>query len=212
MIQTSSRPLYVALAILGTLALFVSAAPAQESSSVAVPEQTTIQGWPGHAHDSQHSGISSVAAQSLNKIHWSVPVDLNPNIQSGELLIHYGSPLITPANTVIVPVKTAANAFRVEAHNGATGALIWSLNTNYQAPAAGFTPPFSPVLQGNNLYIPEGGGTVIVRANPDSATGTTTRVVFYGLANYSANPTAFDQNVQIFPDVEAFVDPTIGSK
>lgn len=204
MIQKSSRPLYVAIAILSFLAVTATATRAQESTSVAVPEQATVQGWPGHAHDSQHTGISSVAAQSLNVIHWSVPVDLDPGVQSGgEILIHYGSPIITPANTVIVPVKTGPNAFRIEAHNGATGALIWSLNTGYQAPTAGFTPPFSPVLQGNNLYIPEAGGTVLVRSNPDSAQGTMTHLAFYGAPNYVAARQAFNQTVQINTPITA---------
>lgn len=203
MIHKFARALYAAIAILVVLAPFASIANAQESTSVAVPEQTTIQGWPAHAHDSQHSGVSSVGAQTLSKIHWSVPVDLDPGIQSGEILVHYGSPLITPANTVIVPVKTGPNSFRVEAHNGATGALIWTINTNYLVPNAGFTPPFSPVLQGNKLYIPEAGGVVLVRQNPDSPTGPMSRLVFYGASNYRTNQTAFNNNVQINTPITA---------
>lgn len=195
--QRLSRPLVAAVAACGFLMLFVSSARAQDSSAEPEVSKAALQGWPGHAHDSQHTAISSVASEPLNKIHWSVPVDLNPDVQQGEILIHYGSPVITPANTVIVPVKTGPNSFRVEAHNGATGALIWSLNTNYKAPSAGFTPPFSPVLSGNFLYIPEAGGVVLVRSSPDSAKGTTQRIVFYGLANYTANHTPYDQNVQI---------------
>ena len=63
----------------------------------------------------------------MSKIHWQVPVDLDP--PQGEIFIHCGSPLVTAANTVIVPVKTGENSFRVEAHNGATGARLWVLNT-----------------------------------------------------------------------------------
>ena len=203
MTQKFSRPMFAALLVLAFLALINAPAHAQESSSIAVPEQTTIQGWPAHAHDSQHSGVSSVGAQALNKIHWSVPVDLDPGIQSGEILVHYGSPLITPANTVIVPVKTGANSFRVEAHNGVTGALIWTLNSNYLVPNAGFTPPFGPVLQGNKLYIPEAGGVVLVRSNPDSPTGPMSRLVFYGASNYRTNQAAFNNNVQINTPITA---------
>ncbi len=163
-ISNYSRPLAVALAVAGFFAALVAPVRAQDASTEPDSSKVVVQGWPGHAHDSQHTAISSVAAQPFNKIHWSVPVDLTPNVQDGEILIHYGSPVITPANTVIVPVKTGANSFRVEAHNGATGALIWSLNTNYKAPSAGFTPPFSPVLSGGFLYIPEAGGVVLVRS------------------------------------------------
>src|SRR5438105_1497769 len=64
-------------------------------------------GWTTHAGNAHHTGLSSVAAQPFGIIHWSTPVDLAP--PSGEILIHYGSPLVTPANTVIVPVKTGTD-------------------------------------------------------------------------------------------------------
>src|SRR5215470_10578959 len=86
--------------------------------------------WPTHSHDEQHTGVSSVAGQTVSKIHWHVPVDLAP--PNGEIFIHYGSPLVTAANTVIVPVKTATG-FRVEGHNGATGKKMWTQATKYQA-------------------------------------------------------------------------------
>jgi hypothetical protein len=71
------------------------------------------------SHDEQHSALSTVQSQALDTMHWHVPVDLRPPY--GEILIHCGSPLVTAAKTVIVPVKTGSNSFRVEAHNGATG-------------------------------------------------------------------------------------------
>jgi hypothetical protein len=151
--------------------------------------------WPNYGHDAQHSGVSTVAAQALNKIHWSTPVDLDP--PGGEITIHYGSPLITAANTVIVPVKTGSNSFRVEAHNGADGTLLWMLNTNYQAPAAEFMPSFSPVLSNNRLYIPAAGGVVMVRENPDQPAGKVETLVFYGAGNYQADRRTFNENVQI---------------
>ena len=52
--------------------------------------------WPTHSHDEQHSGVSSVASQPFNKIHWHTPVDLNP--PGGEIFIHYGSPEIGRAS------------------------------------------------------------------------------------------------------------------
>src|SRR5271170_4943056 len=72
--------------------------------------------WLTHSHDEQHTALSTVESQPLDAIHWHVPVDLDP--PKGEIFIHYGSPLVTAANTVIVPVKTGANSFRVEAHDG----------------------------------------------------------------------------------------------
>jgi len=166
------------------------------SFSLAVAQQVTNNGWPNYAHDPQHSGVSAVAAQEFSKIHWSTPVDLHP--PSGEIFIHYGSPIITAANTVIVPVKTGNNSFRVEAHNGTDGTLLWMQNTNYQAPSsAAFLPSFSPALSHNRLYIPAAGGIVVVRENPDQPTGKAFQLAFYGLKNYQANPSTYNANVEI---------------
>ena len=83
---------------------------------------TGLPVWGGYAHDPQHTGISTIASQALQTIRWSTPVDLAPQYSGSDLLIHYGSPLVTANNTVLVPVKTSANGnFRVEAHNGETG-------------------------------------------------------------------------------------------
>src|SRR6478672_4880874 len=67
--------------------------------------------------DAQHTAVYLPPAQDLNRIRWSTSIDLN---NSGELA-HYGSPLITAANTVVVPVKTASNGFQLNVFNGADG-------------------------------------------------------------------------------------------
>lgn len=154
-----------------------------------------VGSWVTHAHDAQHTGISSVAAQPFRAIHWQVPVDLAP--PTGEIFIHYGSPLVTADNTVIVPVKTGNDSFRIEAHNGATGKLLWRQATGYLAPAATFLPGMGPTLFGNKLYVPDIAGRVIVRENPNLATGTVKHLYFYGLQNYLDDPQAYQQNVQI---------------
>lgn len=150
--------------------------------------------WPSHSHDEQHTGVSSVASQPLNRIRWHVPVDLAP--PQGEIFIHYGSPLVTQANTIIVPVKTGTG-FRVEGHVGATGKRLWTQATKYQAPGATFLPGIGPTLSGGQLFVPDFAGRIIVRHTPDTATSTVTRLVFYGKKNYAANPTVYQQNVQI---------------
>ena len=99
--------------------------------------------------DAQHSALSTTAAQPLNQIHWQTPVDLQPQYSgNGSLLIHYGSPLITSANTVIIPVKTGAtDGFRVEARGGSDGALKWSMTTDYILPHnSSWIPEFGPAL------------------------------------------------------------------
>ena len=129
-------------------------------------------GWSTFAGDPQHTAVSAVASQPLEGILWSTPVDLAP--PSGNILIHYGSPLVTPANTVIVPVKTgSAGGFKVEARNGRDGALIWSQTTDYILPLHNWTPSYSPTLTpGNRLYFPGAGGTVYFRDNVDSSSST----------------------------------------
>src|SRR5580658_9079442 len=151
--------------------------------------------WLMPSHDEQHSALSTVQSQALDTIHWYVPIDLSP--PHGEILIHYGSPLVTAANTLIVPVKTGANSFRVEAHNGATGKRLWMQKTDWQAPQASFVPGLGPTLSNNSLFVPDLAGRVLVRSNPDQARGTVTRLYFYGVKNFRKNPTVYSQNVQI---------------
>src|SRR5205085_10680740 len=103
--------------------------------------------WSGYAGNGQHSGISTVAAQPLEAIRWQTPLDLAPQYSGNDLLIHYGSPLITAANTVVLPVKTGAtDGFRIEARGGATGTLLWSATTDYILPSHNWTPSFGPAL------------------------------------------------------------------
>ena len=125
-----------------------------------------IKPWKSFAGDAQHVALAPAASQALSLIHWQTPVDLKPQYSGTELLIHYGSPLVTAANTVIVPVKTGATGgFRVEAHRGTDGRLIWSRATGYILPPHDWTPVFGPVLTSKpRLYIPGPGGTVIYRA------------------------------------------------
>src|SRR6476469_10976802 len=73
--------------------------------------------WMMYAGDPQHTAVSAVASEPLETIRWTTPVDLAP--PSGTILIHYGSPLVTPSNTIVVPVKTGSSGgFRVDARNG----------------------------------------------------------------------------------------------
>jgi hypothetical protein len=105
--------------------------------------------WSGYGHDLQHTALSNIGSQSLSNIHWSAPVDLNPQSDSpgGDLYIHYGSPAITAGNTVLLPVKTgAAGRFEIQARNGANGALLYTLTTGYTLPPHYWTPPYGLVL------------------------------------------------------------------
>jgi len=82
------------------------------------------QSWRNYGRNPQHTALAP-AAQRLEKILWSTPVDLQPQYTGDDLYVHYGSPLITANNTIIVTVKTGVSGgFRVEGHNAATGALM----------------------------------------------------------------------------------------
>jgi len=161
-------------------------------------------GWSGYAHDPQHTAISAVPSQSLDVVGWQTPVDLNPQYYGGDLYIHYGSPLVTPSNTVIVPVKTGeTDGFRLEGHNGQDGTLLWMQSTDYLLPPHGWTPSFSPTLTPtNHLYYAGAGGTIYVIDNPDSpGSPTPTQLAFYGIENYHSS--TFDDNVFINTPITA---------
>jgi len=162
--------------------------------------------WNDFARDAQHTAQSLTTSQALNQIRWQTPVDLAPQYSSsGELLIHYGSPLVTAANTVILPVKTGATGgFQVEAINGTNGNFLWTLTTDYILPSHDWIPVFGGALApGSLLYFPGAGGTVFSRTNPDSASGTVARIAFYGTSLYSANAAAYNQSVMIDTPITA---------
>jgi hypothetical protein len=177
-----------------------------------------------------------VAAQPLNAIHWSTPVDLDPQYNGSDLYIHYGTPLITIHNTVIVTVKVGAlGGFQLEGHNAGNGALEWVQPTDYILPPHGWTPVCGSTLTPQNvLYMPGAGGTLTYRRNPDGPVllsplpapplhsaplprsslvsralplvspalnglplVNTGQIAFYGIANYLANPQAFQNSVFI---------------
>src|SRR5262249_59058907 len=115
-----------------------------------------------------------------------------------DLLIHYGSPLVTPRNPVVVPVKTGATGgFSVEGINGADGTVKWSLASDYLLPPHNWTPSFSTVLSpAGRLYFAGAGGTLYYVDAPDANGATVTgQVAFFGMGNYLANPGAYNNAV-----------------
>lgn len=155
--------------------------------------------WPQFSRDAQHSAASSIATPALSRIIWDMPVDLAPLYAAqGYLLTHYGSPVISGQNTVLVPVKTASTgAFRVEARSGGNGGLIWSATTDYVVPPHNWFPSFNVALSGSRLYMPGAGGKLLYRDAVDSATGTIQTAVFYGANVYTAAKAELDGAVMI---------------
>lgn len=163
--------------------------------------------WRGFAANEQHTATAPAASQSLANIHWTMAVDLAPPLRpgGGELLIHYASPMITLKNTVLVPVKTTSQGnFEIAAVSGTNGANVWTLTTDYVFPPYDWAPPLPAHLTAQNrLYVAGAGGTVYYRDAPDSATGTTGQLAFYGISNYQANEQEYQQNVMIDTPITA---------
>ena len=155
--------------------------------------------WSNYGRDPQHRALSTVPSQPLRRVKWQAPVDLAPQYSGNELLIHYGSPLLTASNSVIIPVKTGAtDGFRIDVRNAIDGLLKYSLSTDYSLPPHNWTPSFGPVLTvRNRLYWAGAGGTVYYRDKPDSSTGASGQIAFYGNDLYSSNKSEFDANVRI---------------
>lgn len=156
--------------------------------------------WMSYGGNAQHEALSQVATQSYGRIVWSAPVDLAPQYSSqGYLLVHYGSPVITAKNTVILPVKTAADlSYRFEARSAENGALIWSEMSDYVMPSHRWTPTYNVTLTPNNRVLaPGAGGKIIYKDDADSASSIAKTLVFYGDTVYAANKADVDKTVMI---------------
>jgi hypothetical protein len=162
--------------------------------------------WLAFGGDAQHTAVAGIATQALTRIVWRTPVDLAPRYSpQGYLLVHYGSPVITSKNTVVIPVKRAAqNVYRIEARSGANGALAWSMDSDYVMPSNNWTPSYNVTLtKANRVVAPGAGGKVYIRDDADAAGAATQTAVFYGSAVYSANQAALDAAIMINTPITA---------
>ncbi len=169
--------------------------------------QAHAQLWAGYGGNAQHTALSDVPSQVPNVIRWSTPVDDNPPFSGDTLYIHYGSPMITRKNTVVVPVRTNAG-FAFKAFRGVDGGPVWPqpLLTDYILPNANWVPVCGGnlVLGGQKLAMPGAGGTVYLRTNPDRAAGALEHIAFYGNNQYNAaNKAALDSTVFICTPITA---------
>ena len=156
--------------------------------------------WAGYGGNAQHTALSTVASQPLEAIRWSAPIDLNPVLSGEVLYAHYGTPAITTAGTLLMPVKTTATGdFVIQGRNERNGTLLWSIPTNYVVPASAWFPSFGMGLNAaEGLAVPAIGGKVAMIDAPDSPNATISRtLIFYGQANYDQNPSAYDSKVFI---------------
>ncbi len=174
----------------------IAAVRSRRGAVLSPPPRTP---WPAFARNPQHTAVSTVASQPLTRLRWNTPVDLAPQYSGSVLFAHYGSPLVTARNTVLLPVKTgAAGGFRLEARSAASGGLIWSASSDYILPEHNWLPSYNLTLTpANRVYAPGAGGKLYYRDNPDSPAGAMQSVVFYGAATYAAAPASYDATVFI---------------
>jgi hypothetical protein len=207
-------PMLATLATLAALGACGGGSGSSGSSTGSNPGGGTSTGptpsWGGFGRDAQHSDLmpsvanGGVAAQNLNHLIWETPVDTAVTSYNGnQIPIHYGSPIITSANTVIVPVKTSTTgSFVLQAQSAMTGTAIWTQPSDYvmppQSQPTDWIPSFGPTLAaGKTVYMPGAGGKVIAISNPDARSVSPQNLVFYGSANYGAAPTQFNSTVYI---------------
>ena len=111
--------------------------------ALAAGAQGTGVDVPAFGGNAQHTSLYETAAAPLDGIRWSTSIDLAATFRT----THYGAPLVTRANTVIVPVKTATDGFLISAHDGWTGALKYQpLASDYVLPGHNWVLPYQPVL------------------------------------------------------------------
>ena len=175
----------------------------------AVPVRSVRQtpadtgGVPTFAGNGQHTGIFEPAAQDLNAIRWSTTIDRRQTFSN----THYGSPLATAANTLIVPVKTEGDGFQIKMFDGRTGEKQGgTIDSDYVLPSHNWIPVYQPVLttvrdsstgpvRQRRLYYAGAGGTLFYVINPDHRKGRPIRVAFYGLDAFERDKAAFTSSV-----------------
>jgi len=159
---------------------------------------------PTFGGNAQHTGIFTAPARNLNLIKWQADIDQN---NSGGPA-HYGSPLITTLNTVILPVRSPTDVFMLTGFNGANGAFRFNATSNYIMPSHGWIPPYNASVIsgafGTRLFFAGAGGTIFHIDNNDISPGPLVRHIFYTTdANYAANQAAFESTVFINTPITA---------
>ena len=143
----------------------------------------------------------------MNRVLWTASVDATHNPASA----HYGAPLITASNTVIVPTVASISNYNIKVYEGGTGRLKYTLTNDYRVlrNMSGLRLVYQPVLvalpSGVRLYYPGAGGTVYYVDNPDSDTPSPpVQICFYtNLTAYASNAAAFNTSVFIYAPLAA---------
>ena len=208
MISGEHRRAWTRAVVVTALVVTAAAVPTAASADEHRP-----RGWSGWAGDAQHTGQAPASPQPLHRIRWKVKVDRDPSPPQGEVLgIHYGSPMVTPHDTVVVPTKRAGGAgFAVVAYAGKNGARRWSLTTDYMSPPTfEWTPPLPATLtRHGDLVVAGAGGTILVRSKADRRQGSVTRRSFYGVRAFRRSPAAYRDAVHVTTPITAADDGSV---
>ncbi len=158
--------------------------------------------WNNFGGNAQHTDVAQVAAQPINQLLWEVPLDMDP-----WGAVHYGDPVFTANNVVVVPIKVtwdannqgATNVFEVGI-NDVTGAVLWSTapmgsissitnNANDTMTITSTIVPGTVLTNGESVtvYVPQGD----TAANPGE--GNTT----YQVSNVSTNGTTCSFTIDV---------------
>ena len=183
--------------------LFLARAALAQATPIPAPAgrvpASATKGWLGFGRSPSHDGQSLIPSQPLDQIHWSAPVDLDPQYSGSLLFVHYGSPMATPHGTIVFPVKTGATGgFEVQGRDCAGGALVWSTSTDYVLPPSDWMPSVGCTLTpANKVAIPAAGGTILLRSDADAPSASVLRRAFFGLPSYFVDQATYDANVFI---------------
>ena len=160
--------------------------------------------WTGFANNAQHTAIAPVTPQPLDRVHWHVKVDHHPGTLTPHdgPVSHYSSPMITSANTVIVPTRLGPRrGFEVVAYSGVDGTRLWRFHTDETSPLDSqpqFPPPLPATLRDDtHVAVAGAGGTVLIRRHVNRARGGVRRIAFYGLGRWRAHRHAYRRDVHI---------------
>ncbi len=158
--------------------------------------------WNNFGGNAQHTDVAQVAAQPINQLLWEVPLDMAP-----WGAVHYGDPVFTANNVVVVPIKVtwgannqgATNFFEVGI-NDVSGAVLWSTapmgsissitnNANNTMTITSTIVPGTVLTSGESVtvYVPQGD----TAANPGE--GNTT----YQVSNVSTSGTTSSFTINV---------------
>jgi Bacterial Ig-like domain (group 3)/Putative Ig domain/Ubiquitin-activating enzyme E1 FCCH domain len=145
--------------------------------------------WTQLNGNAQHTGDTTAVAQPIDHVLYSVPLDLEP-----WGAVHYGDPVFTSGNTVIVPIKVTWSAqdqnaqnFFVEGLNTVTGQVLWTSVPTGTITGASNSGPI--VITSPNNGLQTGDSVTIGGVQGDTAANGTFTVTYINANEFSLDGT-----------------------